>query len=150
MPGESRVMRGPDRRSAFWGALWHGARWPRRRLLRRAHEPRPLIDHHSAVLGLSAFTLLALCAVDAAFTLELLARGATEANPLMAPLVDGALGRFLWSKGGITALAVLLLVAVERYPLFRVLRAGWFVHAAAAGYLGLVSYELWLLGWMPA
>jgi hypothetical protein len=84
--------------------------------------------------------------VDALFTLTLLNRGATEANPVMAPLVLGDGRSFAYWKLGLTIAGVVVLVVLARARLFRVVPAGLLLYLALACYVVLVIYEWRLLG----
>lgn len=138
-----------DRRGSLWWALLYGGFKPRRRGGRRAEDMhRPIVDWHDPLLLFSAFGLLALCACDAALTLALLAHGAREANPVMELVVDGDMTRFALIKLGLTAGGLVILVAVARFTIFRAFKASVLVHAATLGYMVLVAYELWLVGFM--
>lgn len=144
--GVDRRATGGDRRARLWWSLAYGAIRPGRRDGRRSEDlHRPLVDWHAPELLASSIAVLVLCAVDAALTLRLLNFGAIEANPLMALLVNGDVGRFAITKIALTGTGVLLLVAVGRFRVFRVLRVSSLLHAVFAGYLGLVLYELSLL-----
>jgi Domain of unknown function (DUF5658) len=135
----------PERRQTVWRAVLVGGFRPRRRGGRRATDHlEPVVDWHGPGLLFSAVLALMLCALDAFMTLTLLGHGAVEANPVMAAaLVDGRL--FAISKMALTGLGLVALVAVARFRLFRVLRAGNIVHVVLLGYAVLIAYEVALL-----
>jgi Domain of unknown function (DUF5658) len=136
-----------DRRIRFVHSLLYGGLQPRRRSARRATDAhRPLIDWHGPVLFFSVVTILVLCTVDALLTLVLIGRGAVEVNPLMRPFVPSDPHAFAVVKLAATGASLLMLVAIARFRVFRVLRVSNLVHAALIGYVGLVAYEVWLLG----
>jgi hypothetical protein len=91
-------------------------------------------------------TILVLCTVDALLTLVLIGRGAVEVNPLMRPFVPSDPHAFAVVKLAATGASLLMLVAIARFRVFKVLRVANLVHAALIGYVGLVAYEVWLLG----
>ena len=105
-----------------------------------------MIDWHGPGLFFSVVWILILCTVDALLTLALIAQGAVEANPLMRPFVPSDPHAFAVIKLAATGLSLLILVAIARFRVFRVLRVGTVVHAALIGYIALVGYEVWLLG----
>jgi hypothetical protein len=147
-PISHRRLGPSDRRSRLAYAIVYGAWHPRRRAARRAHDDhRPIVDLHSKSLFVSAVVVLLLCVVDAFFTLHLLQSGAIEANPLMAPLVQGSASVFAIVKLALTGTSLVALVAVSRVRIFRILRAGTIVHAAVAAYAGLIGYEIYLLAY---
>jgi Domain of unknown function (DUF5658) len=138
---------GPDRRIRFLRSLVYGGLQPRRRSPRRATDGhRPLIDWHGPGLFFSVIAILVLCTVDALLTLVLIGRGAVEVNPLMRPFVPSDPHAFAVVKLTATGLSLLVLVAIARFRVFRVLRVATLVHAALIGYVALVGYEVWLLG----
>jgi hypothetical protein len=129
----------------FWSLLYGGMR-PRRRQGRRVQDHhRPVVDWHGEGLLTSAIVVLLLCVADALFTVQLLADGATELNPLMALLVHRGVLGFTIVKISLTGAGVLALVSIARFRVFRRLRVAMFLHAATLGYAVLVAYELWML-----
>jgi hypothetical protein len=134
-----------DRRTAILKALWHGARYPRRRNARRGDEARGLVDIYpvSALIAVSA--LLILCSTDACMTIELISRGAYETNPFMDPLVHGSTWVFTVIKLALTAVSSGILLCVWRFRVFRFLQVSQLVFAIVAAYALLIAYELWLL-----
>lgn len=142
---ERRVATG-DRRRKLVYSLFYGGLRPRRRTGRRAADHhRPIIDWHGPGLLASAVLVLTLCVVDAFLTLWLLASGAVEANPVMAPLVNGSVQGFAIVKLALTGGGVLTLVALANFRVFRLFRVSTLVHTVLIAYLVLVSYELALI-----
>jgi hypothetical protein len=135
-----------DRRGRLlWSVLYGGVR-PRRRSGRRLEDQhRPLVDWHGPGLFASSTLVLLLCLADAFLTLQLIVRGAREANPVMALVVDGDARNFAIVKLLLTATGLLTLVALARFRVFRFLRVATLVHVVLAGYVLLVGYELLLL-----
>jgi hypothetical protein len=89
--------------------------------------------------------VLLLCVADAVLTLNLLAAGAIESNPIMAAVVYGDARRFAVTKLLLTGGGVLGLVALARFRVFRYLRVATLVHGVLLAYLALIGYELLLL-----
>jgi hypothetical protein len=94
--------------------------------------------------------VLILSITDAFMTLTLMRHGATEANPLMAPLIASGSPAFAYWKLGLTAAGVLVLTALAHIRLFGVIRASWLLYLALAGYVVLVAYEWQLLDHLGA
>jgi len=92
-----------------------------------------------------AVVILLLCLSDAVLTLTLIAHGALEENPMMAPLVRGSAGVFATVKLGLTAIGVILLLAFARVRAFGRLPVGGLLYAVLSMYAVLVAYELRLL-----
>jgi hypothetical protein len=140
---------GHERRRTVLRALWRG-NFARRRVSPRRHTERFAVVtdwFHSQWLAV-AIGILLLCCADAFLTLTLIRHGATEVNPLMAPLVEGSGHAFAFWKMGLTSLSVFLLTVLARLRVFG--RAvGVILYIALAGYVMLVSYELFLLRNIP-
>jgi hypothetical protein len=134
-----------ERRSAplAWRAMAFKA--GRRAAGRRASDRYyPSIDLHSPRVLAVALGIMLLCCCDGFLTVELLARGAVEANPAMALLMHAGMGWFSSVKLLLTAMGVLVLVACSPMQLFRRIRGELALHALLGCYLLLVGYELWL------
>lgn len=93
--------------------------------------------------------ILLLCVTDAILTLTLLSQGATEINPVMAPLVTGSGHSFAFVKLGLTILGVVVLTVFARLRLFGSLGVGVVLYVILLGYVALVGYEIWLLRNIP-
>jgi hypothetical protein len=136
---------GVDRRHTTIRTFLQSGITPRRRGARRSEERHMPVDWHEPYLLALAVTILLLNVVDAFFTLTLLTRGASEANPFVAFILDVHPRLFALTKMGLTGGGVLILVAVARIRLFNVMRVGSLLHAVLAGYVTLIAYEWWLL-----
>ena len=134
-----------DRRHTTLRTFLQSGITPRRRGGRRSDENHLPIDWHGPYLLFLAFTILLLNVLDAFFTLTLLTAGASEANPLIAFVLDQHPKLFALTKMGLTGVGVLVLVAVARTRVFNVMRVGSLLHAVFAGYVTLIAYEWWLL-----
>lgn len=144
--GPDRRVSGRDRRAGVWRAVAYGTLHPRRRCGRRSEDlAQALVDWHSPALFAGSIAVLALSIVDAFLTLRLMALGAVESNPVMAPLVRiGPLG-FAVGKLTLTGAGVVLLVAISRLTVFGRLRVATCLYALLIAYLALILYELSLL-----
>lgn len=119
----------------------------RRRGGRRRDDAHPAgIDWHDAHWLGAALLLVLLCIADALLTLTLVKHGASEVNPLMAPLVVGNSPGFAYWKLGLTITGVVVLVVLARARLFGIIPAGLLLYLVLAMYVVLVTYELHLLG----
>jgi hypothetical protein len=146
--GESKVERrgrGPDRRRVTLRSFLKGGVTPRRRGGRRADEQHLPIDWHEPYLLFLALTILLLSVADAFLTLTLIMGGAQEANPLLAFVLREHPELFAAVKMGLTGSGVLVLVAVARARLFRILRVGLVLQGVFVAYVALIAYEWWLL-----
>ncbi len=89
--------------------------------------------------------ILLLCGTDAVLTLNLLKQGAVELNPLMATLIQFDTQLFAAIKMAVTGLALISLVVLANYRIFRRIRVYNLVYGAFFAYLALISYELLIL-----
>jgi hypothetical protein len=144
MPSDRRRPR--DRRNQTWRALLHGSFNPRRHGPRRDGEQSFVaVDwHHPQWLAVAMLTLI-LCVADALLTIELLQRGAYEANPVMEPLVHGSPLAFAVIKFGLTASGLVVLILLARARVFRNVPVSLILYAVLLAYAVLIGYELWLL-----
>ena len=128
----------------LWSFL-RGGITPRRRNGRRAGEQHLPVDwHHPYLLFLSLMILL-LSVADAFLTLTLIMGGATEANPFLAYILDDHPELFALVKMGLTGAGVLVLVAVARSKVFRIVRVDTVLQGLFVAYVALITYEWWLL-----
>jgi len=136
-----------DRRRQVLWALLVGSFYARRRQPRRSSEQAlAAVDWHHPQWLATAILILALCCADALLTLALLERGASEANPLMRPLVLGSALPFTVVKVGITAGGVVLLTLLASLRVFGRLQAGVLLYVLLGAYGALILYEFRLLG----
>jgi hypothetical protein len=138
--------RGADRRKNSLRSLFFGHLSPRRRGPRRERDGSIVsTDWYEARWLLVAVVILVLCAADALLTLTLISQGALEENPVMAVFVRGSTGTFAAVKLGLTAVGVILLLAVARVRAFGRLPVGILLYVVLTAYAVLVAYELRLL-----
>lgn len=123
----------------------HGGIRPRRRNGRRAGEQHLPVDWHEPYLLFLAVTILLLSVADAFLTLTLIVWGATEANPLLAFILRDHPELFAAVKMGLTGAGVLVLVALARTRLFRIMSVGSVLQGVFVAYVALIAYEWWLL-----
>jgi hypothetical protein len=137
---------GYDRRRLSWRTFLQGGLTPRRRGSRRELEGgHDLVDWHEPHLLFLAVTILLLSVTDAFLTLTLIKQGAYEANPFLAFVLDTHPQYFAATKMALTGSGVLILVALARARLFRVIRVSTIMHWCLLGYVSLIAYEWWLL-----
>lgn len=100
--------------------------------------------HHPQWLAVAILTLL-MSVGDALLTLELLQRGAYEANPFMAPFVHGDPLLFALVKMGLTAGGIVVLTLLARTRVFGRVPVAYILYSLLVAYAVLVGYEFWLL-----
>ncbi len=134
----------PDRRRTTWRTFTHGAVRARRRHSRRDADEHHFLDWHEAYLLVPVVSILLLSVADALLTLKILSLGGSEVNPVMAWLLETNIRWFAVGKMAFTGFGVLVLVAVSRARIFRVLRVANVLHWFFAAYVALIGYE-WVL-----
>jgi hypothetical protein len=134
-----------DRRDGALRAFLYGNFRPRRRQHRRGTDDHLfLIDwYEPRVLYLTLGVLLLSC-TDALFTLNLLPLGATEANFVMASILEQGIPGFVASKISLTAISLVLLVAVVRRKFYRSLSVEHLLKFFFVGYFLVICYEIYL------
>jgi hypothetical protein len=140
-----RRLGGPDRRRMSLRSFLQGGITPRRRGGRRAGEHHLPIDWHEPYLLFLSVMILLLSVADAFLTLTLIVAGAEEANPFLAFVLAKYPELFALVKMAFTGAGVLVLVAVARARLFRVLRVGVVLQGIFVAYVALIAYEWWML-----
>ncbi len=142
--GTANRREGLERRSTSWRTFALGAVRVRRRGSRRDEDEHHFVDWHEAYLLIPVVSILLLSVADAFLTLKLITLGGTELNPFMAWLLEANLHWFAAVKMGLTGAGVLVLVAISRARVFRVVRVVNLLHWFFAAYVALIGYE-WLL-----
>ena len=138
-------MNNRDRRAVTFWTFLKGGFVPRRRGGRRAGEHEQPVDFHEPYLLVLAVLMLMLSVADAFFTVMLLTNGAEETNPLLAFVLNEHPRLFAVVKMGLTGTGVVLLVAVARMRLLRLVRASVVLQLLVLAYAALVAYEAWLV-----
>ena len=138
-----------DRRSLSWRTFIHGSLNPRRRGNRRGDDWEGLLDWHEPHLLFLAIMILLLSMTDAFLTLKLIANGAYEANPFMNYLLEKTPRLFAGVKMALTGAGLVVLVALSRARVFRVIRISNIIHWCLLGYVALIAYEASLISRIP-
>lgn len=138
-----------ERRSLSMRTFLQSGLTPRRRDNRRGAEYEGLLDWHEPHLMFLAVMILLLSVTDAFLTLTLISFGAEEANPVMAFLLVEAPGLFASVKMALTGGGLVVLVALSRARVFRIIRISNIIHWCMVGYVVLIAYEAWLLSLVP-
>ena len=140
-----RRVKQQERRSITLRSFLQGGFTPRRRAGRRATDQDLPIDWHEPELMFLSVLILALSVADAFLTVTLMTDGAQEANPLLAFVLNEHPRLFAVVKISLTGLGVVVLVALARARLFRLVRAASFFRGLVVAYFSLVAYEAWLI-----
>ena len=118
---------------------------PRRRGGRRVDEQHLPVDLVEPYLFFLSLTILLLSVADAFLTLTLIMGGAREANPFLAYILRDLPEWFAAVKMGLTGAGVLVLVAMARSRVFRIMRVGFVLQGIFVVYVALIAYEWWAL-----
>ena len=131
-----------ERRMFSWRTVYFGFTRSRRQGTRRDGEAEPVFtDWHHPWLFFLATGIMVMSSLDAFFTLQLLERGAYEANPVMASVMQQGTNAFMISKLLLTGVGILALVFLARAMFFNRLRTGLFLTVFFSFYAMLVCYE---------
>ena len=136
--------RGDRRAPQPFFSLYQISRHGRRPGGRRATDG-VYVDRYERHLLWCTVGVLVLCALDAAFTLSLLAKGAVELNAIMAALIEEGVFKFVSVKLALTSLAIIILVIHHNVRLRVGLKVWHIQYFILAGYLTLITYEIALL-----
>lgn len=137
-----------DRRSdiPFFCPYFLGIKTGRRMGERRLKVKAPVyVDRYSGHLLLCAIGIMLLSALDAFFTLNILAKGGEEVNLFMAILIEDNISKFISVKLALTSLALLLLTIHHNVLLTEKIRVRHIAYLILCGYTALIGYELLLL-----
>ncbi|MDH3419434.1 MAG: DUF5658 family protein [Gammaproteobacteria bacterium] len=136
---------GYDRRELSMRTFMQGGLTPRRRGGRRAGEGHALVDWHEPHLLFMSLMILLLSVTDAFLTLTLMTHGATEANPVLAYVLADHPELFALVKLTLTGIGILVLVALARARVFRIIRVSAVMQSCLVLYIALICYEWWML-----
>jgi hypothetical protein len=137
---ENRVL--VERRAFTWKTVFFGFVRSRRRDSRRAADADPLFtDWHHPWLFFLATGIMIMSCLDAFLTLQLIERGAYEANPVMAAVMAQGVASFAMTKMALTGVGILALVFLARVMFFNRLRTGLILTSFFSFYAVLICYE---------
>ena len=116
--------------------LFGGRRTGDRRI---AGSPNQYVDRYEAWLVGALVAISALCALDAVFTLLYIQKGGSEANPVMAVVIEWGPLPFLVIKCVVTNLGLVILCLHKNFRYVKAVIC-WLL----AIYSALLVYHLWL------
>ena len=109
---------------------------------RRDGEVEPMFsDWHHPWIFFLAISIMLMSSLDAFLTLELIERGAYEANPIIAAVMQYGTTSFTAFKMAVTGIGVLILVFLARVVVFKRVRTGLILTAVFGVYSILICYE---------
>ena len=143
LPVERRLV--ASRRGGIWWAFLYGNFRPRRRTSRRAADQHHvLFDWHEPRVLFLALGVLLLSCTDALFTLNLLKVGASEANAIMASMLERGVESFVAAKIIITSFSLVILAAAARRKFLGSFSGEHLLQVFCAVYFLVICYELYL------
>ena len=132
-----------ERRNMSWRTVVQGFARSRRRTHRRQTDQQVVfLDWHHPWLFFLATGTMILSAADAFLTLQLLARGMIEVNPIMNAVMAQSTWLFAALKLMLTAFGIFILVYLAKVQFMNRVRAGLILTVFFTGYCCLVCYEL--------
>lgn len=141
--------RNNDRRSAmpFFCKFQLGIKLGRRISERRNQKKEnAYVDIYSKHLVFCVIGIMILSAMDAFFTLNILAKGGEELNIFMDALIADSVHKFVAIKLTLTALALILLTIHHNVKLTESIRVMHLQYLILVSYAVLIGYEITLLG----
>ena len=139
----------PDRREGGVRAFVYGNFRPRRREGRRSTDDHLyLFDWYEPRVLYLILAVLLLSCIDALFTLNLLTLGATEANFIMASMLEYGIADFLAAKISLTAVSLVMLAAVVRRRFYRSLSVEHLLQVLFTMYVCVIIYEIYLFNFV--
>jgi len=140
----SGIDRRGTRRLTLRSLLWGG----RREVIRRRADRQKwaYVDRYQQSLFGIVVIILLLSVTDAALTLLLIEHGAMEINPVMAFYLGLGPFIFLFVKYALTSAGLVILVLFRSRFLSSVrMSVGVFLYVILAAFVGVVSWEIYLI-----
>ena len=135
-----------DRRNYSTKTMWLCLTSPRRAHGRRRSDRRfPVQDVFGEGAMILAAMLMVLSLTDAFLTLNILARGGSEVNPVMNYMLGFGTFAFVATKMVMTAIPVAALTAAGNVKIFKFIRVRTLTAVLVGMYCALIVYELILL-----
>jgi len=135
-----------DRRNYGLRTFWRCLMDPRRYNGRRREDRRfPLMDTFDSTAMCLAVALMILSITDAVLTLNILAAGGEEVNPVMNHMLGYGTFAFVASKMLMTALPLTALTAAGNLIVYNFVRVRTLTATLVGLYCGLIVYELIIL-----
>ena len=135
-----------DRRNYSTKTMWLCLTSPRRAHGRRRSDRRfPVQDVFGEGALILAAVLMVLSLTDAFLTLNILARGGSEVNPVMNYMLGFGTFAFVATKMIMTAIPVAALTAAGNVKVFKFIRVRTLTAVLVGMYCALIVYELILL-----
>jgi len=135
-----------DRRQRPTRTLHHYGIAGRRSLLRRKTDLGLMnTDHFDKPVWFAALAIIVFSVLDFILTTIILDLGGRELNVLMNFVISESNTVFFSAKYGLTALAVLILLAHHQHDFFRTIKVKTILYMLAMGYFCLFVYEILII-----
>lgn len=110
---------------------------------RRTDQIGAYVDRFGPGALVLGFVIVALCCVDAFFSLSLINAGISdELNPLMRWAMQQSVYFFLALKIGFTTLALFVLLGLKNFYVFNSIKVSYILYGTLITYALLINYEL--------
>ena len=116
---------------------WYGRQQAYRRINKASHA---YLDRLSPRIVLLVGFVLTCSALDALFTLLHIQHGGSEANPVMALVLEQGMTAFVWLKMGLTGIGAVVLAVYQHVWL-----GIWGLYLLSLVYAGLLGYHAVIL-----
>ncbi len=124
-------------------ALYKGKRSTARR---NDDAARPYyIDRYESWIGVNVILIACLSALDSFFTLQILASGGTEVNPVMQYLLEINTSAFIFGKMAMTSICLVFVMIHINFKLLGIVSIRSLLISIASIYVLLIGYEIVLL-----
>jgi hypothetical protein len=120
----------------------------KRRVTARRNEDQEAgyyVDCHEPFVVAISLGILLLCVADTFFTMIIINNGGRELNPFMNMFIEKDYKIFFFIKYALTAIGLLIVIAHNRFRIFKFLYGYHILFAFLFIYSLLVSYELAIL-----
>ena len=145
-PNDLRQLRA-DRRQYTLKTLMLSS-FRRRRVTARRNEDQEAgyyVDCHEPFVVAISLSILLLCVADAFFTMTIINNGGRELNPFMDMFIKKDYRIFFFIKYSLTAIGLLIVIAHNRFRIFKFFYGYHILFVFLFIYSLLVSYELVIL-----
>jgi len=134
-----------DRRQTTSSSCYYWFFGRRKTIRREQDKHNQLVDIPSTSHALMAISIMILSVTDAFLTLNILATGGIEVNPLLDVVVQKDIQLFTYTKLALTGLCIIFLTRYIHFRLFNLFSVAQFMQLTLTGYILLISYQIVIL-----
>ncbi|MDH5764887.1 MAG: DUF5658 family protein [Gammaproteobacteria bacterium] len=134
-----------DRRQSTSNSSYYWFFGRRKTIRREQDKHNQLVDIPATNHVLMAISIMILSVTDAFLTLNILATGGIEVNPLLDVVVQKDIQLFTYTKLALTGLCIIFLTRYIHFRLFNLFSVARFMQLTLTGYTMLISYQVVIL-----